>query len=401
MKKTIVLVMLLLNSIPLLSGCWNQKEMTDLAFVMALGIDKGENKRFNVSFQIVNPGNVSAGQNGGGQGLPIAVYKSSGDTLTEAARNATKKISRRLYYSHINVLVISEELAKEGVLNIIDACERDPGFRTTTEIIIAKDTSAEEIVSTLTILDKLPVLKITKELESTEAMLGENLKVNIDDFVSGMISKGKNPVVNGYKVMGKKSEAGKASNLMKSTTEAYLEADGLAIFNKGKLVGWINNDKARGVVWILGKMKSTDINLDWKGKKNALNVASLRTKTKVSVKFKNGVPVINVLVNEESWISEINTAINIDEPANIHQIEKKMEKNIKRQIIVSIKEAQSLKCDVFGFGEKVHIANPKYWKKVQNNWDEQFANTMVTVKVNSYNRRAGVRRSPFWDALKQ
>jgi spore germination protein KC len=91
--------------------------------------------------------------------------------------------------------------------------------------------------------------------------------VNVDDFVSSMISKGKNPVLNGYEVMGKQSEARKASNLTVSTTEAYLKADGLAIFNKGKLVGWITHDKARGVVWVLGKVKGTDINLDWKGKK--------------------------------------------------------------------------------------------------------------------------------------
>jgi spore germination protein KC len=401
MKKTIVLALLLLNFVPLLSGCWNQKELTDLAFIVAMGIDKGKNKNFDVSFQIVNPGNVSSGQNGGGQGLPIAVYKSSGDTLTEAARNATKKISRHLYYSHINLLVISEELAKEGVLNILDACERDPGFRTTTEVVIAKDTSAEEIISTLTILDKLPVLKITKELQSTEAMLGENLKVNIDDFVSGVISTGKNPVANGYSVMGKKSEAKKASNLMLSTTDAYLKADGLAIFNKGKLVGWMTHEKARGVVWILGKVKSTDINLDWKGKKNALNIVPIRSKTKVSAKIIKGMPVITVLIKEESWVSEANTAINIDDPTVIHQIEKKMEKTIKRQILASVKEAQSLKCDVFGFGEKVHIANPKYWKKAQNHWDDQFANTKVIVKVESYNRRSGVRRNPFWDAFKQ
>jgi spore germination protein KC len=127
----------------------------------------------------------------------------------------------------------------------------------------------------------------------------------------------------------------------------------------------------------------------------------IRSKTKVSAKIINGHPVFNVTIKEESWISEINTAINIDDPRVINQIQKKMEKTIKKQIIASIKEAQSLKCDVFGFGEKLHIANPKYWKKVQNNWDEHFANAKVIVEVKSYNRRSGVRRNPFWDALKQ
>lgn len=401
MKQTIVLVLLLLNLLPLLSGCWNQKELTDLAIVIAMGVDKGKDKRFDVTFQLVNPGNVSSGQNGGGQGLPIAVYKSSGDTLTEAARNATKKISRRLYYAHANLLVISEELAREGILNIIDALERDPEFRTTTEMIIAKDTTAEEVVTTLTILDKLPVTKITKELQNTEKMLGENIAVNIDDFVAGLISTGKNPIVSGYMVSGDKRKARKAENLTETTTMAYLEADGLALFKHGKLIGWMKNKKARGVVWVLNKIKSTDINIDWKGKKAALNITPIRSKTKTSVTFKNGKPAFQVLIKEESIISEANTALNLDSPDEIQKIEKKVGKEIEKQVLSSIKEAQRQKCDVFGFGEKVHLANPKLWNKMINNWDEQFANAEVSVTVKAYNRRAGVRRNPFWDAMNQ
>ncbi|WML44219.1 Ger(x)C family spore germination protein [Neobacillus sp. PS3-40] len=401
MKQTIVLVLLLLNSLPLLSGCWNQKELTDLAIVIAMGVDKGKDKRFDVTFQLVNPGNVSSGQNGGGQGLPIAVYKSSGDTLTEAARNATKKISRRLYYAHANLLVISEELAREGILNIIDALERDPEFRTTTEMIIAKDTTAEEVVTTLTILDKLPVTKITKELQNTEKMLGENIAVNIDDFVAGLISTGKNPIVSGYMVSGDKRKARKAENLTQTTTMAYLEADGLALFKHGKLIGWMKNKKARGVVWVLNKIKSTDINIDWKGNKAALNITPIRSKTKTSVTFKNGKPAFQVLIKEESIISEVNTALNLDSPDELQKIEKKVGREIKKQVLSSIKEAQRQKCDVFGFGEKVHLANHKLWNKMKNNWDELFASAEVSVKVKAYNRRAGVRRNPFWDAMNQ
>jgi spore germination protein KC len=400
MKQIIILILLFLQIIPLLSGCWNQKELNDLAFVMAMGIDKGEHQRFDVTVQLVNPGNVSTGQNGGGQGLPIAVYKASGDTLTEAARNATKKVSRRLYYAHTNIVVISEKLAREGIYNLIDAFEREPEFRTTTEIVIAKGSTAEDIVTTLTILDKLPTSKIKKEIQTTEQMLGENIKVNVDDLVSALVSTGRQPIISGYKVIGNKEEARKANNLTSTTTLAYLKADGLAIFNDGKLIGWIKNDKARGAVWLLNKVKSTDINLDWKGKKAALNLTPLRSKTKVSAKIKNGKPIIQVVLKEESIISEVNTSINLDNPSTIQEIEKIMGEKIEKEIMSSIKEAQRQKCDIFGFGEKVHLANPKLWKKIEKNWDEQFAHTKVTVQVYAFNRRAGVRRNPFLNLMK-
>ncbi|MDN3015281.1 Ger(x)C family spore germination protein [Paenibacillus sp. BSR1-1] len=399
MKRYLLLTIYVFFLLPSLTACWNQKELTDLAFVMAIGIDKGKNQKFDVSWQLVNPGNVSSGQTGGGQGLPIAVYKSSGDTITEAARRATKKISRRLYYAHTNLVVISEGVAKTDLLDIVDALDRDPEFRTTTEMVIARGTSAENLVSALTNLDKLPVSKITKEIKSTQNMLGENMSVNVDDFISGIISSGKEPILNGYLLMGKKEQAQKAENLQSTKSDAYLEANGLAIFKNGKLKGWIENNNARGAIWILNKVKSTDINVEWNGKKDAISMASIRTKTKVSVNFKNGKPVIHIRIEDEGWISEANTAIDLTNPKVIEKLDKLVEKEIKRQIVNAVKAAQKKKSDIFGFGERVHRADPKLWNKLKRNWNEQFARLEVNVEVDSYIRREGIRTIPFWSTM--
>jgi spore germination protein KC len=396
MKKIILILLIMSMLVPMLSACWNQKELTELAFVMAMGIDKGKHKKYDVSFELVNPGNVSAGQTGGGQGLPIAVYRSSGDTITEAARNATKKVSRRLYYAHTNLVAFSEEIAKDGLLDVLDALDRDPEFRTTTETVVTRGTTAENLVSTLTILDKLPVNKITKEIKATESMLGENMSVNVDDFLNGLLSYGKEPIVNGYKVSGKKSMASKAENLQRTTTEAFLEADGLAVFKKGKLTGWIDHQKARGVIWVLNKVKSTDIIVDWNGKKNAITMVPIRSKTKVSVHFKNGKPVINITIKDEGWISEVNTAIDLTNPKEIEKVDKLVEKEITRQILSSVRTAQKMKSDIFGFGENVHRTDPKYWNKIKGNWNQQFPDLEVNVVVDSYIRREGIRTNPFW-----
>lgn len=401
MKKCLIITLIVVLSLPVLSACWNQKELTDLAFVMALGIDKEEDDLYLVSFQLVNPGNVSAGQGGGGQGLPIAVYKSTGRTITEAARNATKKVSRRLYYAHTNLVVVSEEVARDRnlMLNLLDAFSRDPEFRTTTELVVARDSSAEEIVTTLTILDKLPVTKITKEINATEALKGENISVSIDDIIDGIVGSGKEPIANGYRLVGIKEEANKAANLQKTTTDAFLSADGLAVIKDGALIDWIEGNKARGVIWVLDKAKSTDIILKWKGKKNALSMVPIRSKTKVSTVIKNGKPVINIKIENEGWIDEANIAIDLMDPKIIAKIEKLTEKTIKKEVQTSVKEVQKLKCDIFGFGEGVHKANPDLWKKLKGNWNNYFADLEVNVKVDSYVRREGVRTNPFWSDI--
>lgn len=401
MKKLYNHLLIIVLVVPILGGCWNQKELTDLAFVMAMGVDKGEDKRYEVSFQLVNPGNVASGQNGGSQqGLPIAVYKASGNTVTEAARQATKTISRRLYYAHTNLLAVSEEVAKDGILDIIDGFDRDPEFRTTTEIVVTRNTTAEELVSSLTNLDKIPVNKITKELKSTEEMLGENMSLDIDNFIDSLTSNGKQPVLNGYSVVGDKRSSKRGDSLQKTETDSFLAADGLAVFRAGKLVGWISGEKARGVVWILNKVKSTAISISWNGKKNAIVMVPIRSKTKVGVSFKQGRPIINIKVEDEGWISEANTAVNLNDPLIMEKIDIAVEKEIKKQIMASVREAQKFKADIFGFGDLIHRQNPKLWDRIKSDWDEQFANLEVNVKVDSYARKEGIRTKPFWTEMK-
>jgi spore germination protein KC len=399
MMKKEMIIMILFSTL-VLSGCWNQKEMTDLAFVMAMGIDEGKDDyRYDVTFQIVIPGNVSSGQDGGSQGLPIVVIKGVGNTITEAAREATKTISRQLYYAHTNLLVINDQVAEEGVYNLLDGFERDPVFRTTTQVVVARKSKAEEVLTILTSLDKIPVEKITKTLKGTESMLGQNIEVSIDDFIDAIVSSGKEPVVSGFKVKGKPEKGSSASSLESTKPQASVVADGLAIFKEGKLTGWLDQEKARGAVWVMNKVKSTDVNIDWKGKEDAITIIPIRTKTGVTAEIKNGKPVIHVAIEEEGNLSEANTPLDVMDPKIIKKMEKKTAAKIKEQVETAIKAAQKEKSDIFGFGDKVHRADPKLWKRIKHQWDEEFASLQVEVKVNSYYRRSGVRTKPFWSDL--
>jgi spore germination protein KC len=398
MKKLSAIVLMLISVTVLLGGCWNQNELTDLAFVMAMGVDKGtQNEKYNVSFQVVVPANVASGQDGGGgQGPPVVVYQSSGNNLTEAARKATKQIPRMLYYAHTNILVISEEVARDGILDLLDSLDRDPVFRTTTLVIIAKGIKAGDLISILTNLDKLPVDRFTKTLQATENMLGENMKVNIDNILSSSASAGKEPVISGFILHGNSKKGTSLQNINNTRPPAMVTADGLAVFRDGKLVGWLNHDKVRGAIWVMNKMKGTNINFNWEGKKDAVSMTPFLSNTNISVSVKNGKPSINILVETIFKLSEINTVYDLTKPLNIQKLEKKTAAQIKKDIEESIRSVQKYKADIFGFGEKIHRTHPRLWKKLKGDWNNQFAKLNVNIKVNAYYREAGKRNNPFW-----
>ncbi|RCX18436.1 hypothetical protein DEU47_1151, partial [Bacillus sp. AG236] len=75
MKRKGAFLLLLMTMMVLLTSCWSKKELTDLAIVAAMGIDKTKDGRYHLTLQIINPGNVAGIQGGGGgtQSPPITI----------------------------------------------------------------------------------------------------------------------------------------------------------------------------------------------------------------------------------------------------------------------------------------------------------------------------------------
>ncbi|MGD6840836.1 Ger(x)C family spore germination protein, partial [Bacillus thuringiensis] len=87
MKHKLVFLIILVTMTVLLSGCWSKKELTDLAIVAAMGVDKTEDGKYAITLQIINPGNVAGGMRGGGGGTespPVTIYSATGNNLVEA-----------------------------------------------------------------------------------------------------------------------------------------------------------------------------------------------------------------------------------------------------------------------------------------------------------------------------
>ncbi|RPK14781.1 Ger(x)C family spore germination protein [Priestia endophytica] len=406
MKRKGAFFLLMMTVTVLLTSCWSKKELTDLAIVAAMGVDKTKDGRYNVTLQIINPGNVAGGMQGGGgdmQSPPITIYSAWGDNIVEASRRASSRISRRLYYAHTNLVVVGESLAREeGVEILMDAFDRDPQFRTTSSLVIANDSTASDLVKTLTPVDKIPANKVLKTLEFTERKWGENVKVSLQDVMKGLQSSGEETVVSGFRIVGNHKQARMLENLQESAPEATLRASGIAVLKQGKLVDWLYGKTARGTVWILDKIQGTNINIDWEEEKEAIAYQTVRQKTQVSAQVKNGHPHISVHVRVEGDIGEIKVPVDITNPKVITKIEQSLNKEIKKELKKAIEHAQKNKADIFGFGEVVHRSRPNEWKKMKSKWsDVYFPKLNVDITVDAYIRRSGLRNKSFLSGVKE
>lgn len=131
MKRKIIILLLLVIISMNLSSCYDSREIDDLAYVVGLGIDKGKSNILRLTLQIVVPSKSSSGEgeggDGGGENTVITVVEVP--TIYAGFNMLNAHVSKELNFSHVQIAVFSEELAREGIGKYIHALSRGREFR--------------------------------------------------------------------------------------------------------------------------------------------------------------------------------------------------------------------------------------------------------------------------------
>jgi spore germination protein KC len=385
--------------IPLLSGCWNRRELNELALVVGLSIDKSGDQ-YLISAQVVDPGEVSNSAIGGGGRAPVTTYDEKGKHIFEAVRRITTISPRKLYWSHLQMLVISEAVAKDGLNNILDFFTRDNEFRKDFYIVVSKDIKAKEILRNLTSIEKIPAHKMRSSLETSEKAWAPTVAIQLDELISSLTTEGVNPILTGISIRGKASKGESIDNVQKIDPFARLKYKNIAIFKRDKLIGWFNEKESKGYNYIRDNVHSTVGHLPCT-KKGQMIVEIIRSKTKVKGKVINGHPQINIQISAQANIGEVACHVDLTKPETITKLEENVEKVNIDIIKTSINKAKKFGVDIFGFGEVIHRADPKAWKKLKKNWDKEFVNLPVTIQSDINIKQTGAVNQSFLEQEKE
>ena len=132
MKKFIILIILIFG----VCGCWNYKELDDYSIINGIAIDKNEDN-YEVSVLISNA-SKSSGESPDASESKSVVYSGKGNSIFKALKDISLISPKELYLDHFSILILSEEIAKEGIYNIADFFLRYPNARKDFSIAIAK-----------------------------------------------------------------------------------------------------------------------------------------------------------------------------------------------------------------------------------------------------------------------
>lgn len=398
-KRKWLIVLILILTLFVAAGCWNRRELNDIAISVALGIDKHGDKIL-ISDQLVIPGAI-ASKTGGVSGTPVTLYKESGDGIQQAARRMTTKSARKIYVGHLQMLILSEEIAKEGIADILDHVTRDHEYRRDFYVVVAREMRAENALKILTPIDKIPATQLLSSLETSHKAWAGTGAVKIDQLTSDVISKGKEPVLTGITLQGNLEGGMKKEQTEKIENTAILQYKGLAVFKKDKLVGWLDEEEAKGYNYIRGDVKSTSLIIPCKEKENA-TIEILSANKEIKLKMEHGKPQIDLNIRLEGNVSDAQCSIDFSNPQSFLKLEKKTEKRLIEIIEKALNKAQKeYEADIFGFGEVINRKNPKYWEKVEKDWDKEFADLKVNVKATIKIRRVFKTQKSFRERMKE
>lgn len=347
------------------SGCWDYKEVNSLAVVAGLAVDKDmESNKYKIAVEIINLESSK-----GESKIKSEILHCEGPTIFESVRNLIKKTGRKLYWSHAKVVIFGEGLAREGIGPALDWIVRDAEVRADMYVIVSREKTAEEILEFKTSIEELVSFQIAMTMlrrKSTENYKEEDIWHILNDF----------------------SEKG-MSDVVPAVQRSIFENDaipvisGSGVFKKDKLVGWLEGEETKNVLYVRDEIKDGLLIIEnVEGTGNNVVFELEGNKTRVEVDYKNGKLIFSVDVKPQVVIAEINGSKDFISEKNRDKLARYADKIIEKRIKGTVEKVKNeYGSDTFKFGNLVERKMPDLWKDVSKNWENELKKAEVNVKV--------------------
>jgi spore germination protein KC len=381
-------VILLITCLGLLTGCWDRTELKELGIVLGIAIDKDpQTGDYILSSQMLRPSSLDA--QSPSSAPPFEKVVTTGKTIYEAIRRANLEFDRKAFFAHNKVILIHEDVAKEGMLPVLDSFKRGKQVRGFVYIGIAKGSQARKILeSGSSGIESQPAIHLKNMIENTNIQFSA-AKINLLNFYKETLSSGIDPVAGVFEF--------EENNVSKK----HVKLSGGAVFNKDKLVGFLNEKETRGYLLSKGKVKSGSLSVPSPIDEERYESVELKeASAKITSNIKGDKISFTISVTGEGIIVEEQATGTFNSQSeqleHMKKLEGKMKQLMEDEINMAIEKAQKqLKADIFGFGSTLNKENSKTWNKVKKDWNEQYPDVPYTVNVNFSINSTGLMQGLF------
>ena len=373
MKRIKFLILLL----PLLSGCYNYRELNELGITTAVSIDYKDNN-FYVIAEVINP--IKQQDASSSNNSPFVNYNSSSSSLQDAFRKVVLESPRQLYAAQLEIIVLSEEVVNNHLEEVLEYFARDPESRTEIKIIVAKTEDSTKAITLQTLLTSLSSSNIINSLDLQSKVLGMSYPVTLNELLNMYIDPYLEVVLPSMTLYGNYEIGDEKENITTSSPKAIVKIDGSTITKDNKILGYLDLEESKILNLINGKLKETIIKMNYYD--GYIIFEPNRIKVSRELDIKNNIIKINI--SGYSKNKEIQSNIDLKDPKEVEKLNKALNMELEKKItdtFNSIREKYGT--DVFGFQELYYRTNYKYFKENCTNWYENiYPKIKLEVKAN-------------------
>lgn len=356
------------------SSSYVSLSIDNLAFVVAVGIDVGDNQNLKVSFQFSD---ISSSNESGSSGKSNATtYSFESSSITGAINLVNSYVAKQINLSHCKIIVFSEELAANGIANEIYTLINNVQIRPSTNIVISKCDAKYYLENSIANLENL-ITKYYNFFPNSGNYTGYTYNATIGDFFQSITCKTCQPIG----ILG--STLDDDSNIDGDRDSKNI---GLAVFKDYKLVGELDSTETICFSILKNKISSFIITIpNPKSKENndflTINLFP-KSDSKYDSKIVNGTPYISIT---SSFVGRIYTMTpdsdytSPDTLKEISQLANKYLETIMKNYLY--KTSKEFKSDINGFGKSV-LSKFSTSQDFENyNWLDNYKNSFFNVKM--------------------
>lgn len=350
MKKILILIILAFTC----TGCYDYKEINDLAIISAIGVDY-DNDKYIITLELLND-QIDKDSS------KITSYTKvgSGDTLTSAIESAADKLAKQPLFNHIKLMVLSDTIVQNKFDNIIDLFLRNTYFRENFYVISSMNTKPDMLLNNTT--DENPVASnaITSLLENVSYSSNTNVLKKFDEIVEEVTTFGIDTCF---------------SNIDLKETEFII--NGMIIFKDYDYKETLNNDYVKLYNLLRNEFDRPTFTIKY----DNLDFTVAINNGKLDSSIENG--VINIKGNLMGRILDNDPNFNIRNKDNLEKLDNNFSELLNEQLQEFIKTIQESGSDILGITEK-------YYKKTRKKDKEYWQKLDIKSNINFYINKKGL-----------
>lgn len=369
---------LLLCTLMLLTGCWDQRETNELAIVSGLGVDY-VNGQYLVTVEIIQPQMIAnPGQSGAAQNGPHSILvHGHGRTFAEALQEVNHKTSRLLFWAAMREAVIGRAAAEHGIAPVLLAFGHGPGMRLTPRVLIAQQSASEVFDLHFASIENATGLFLRLQSEMNHRQDSSGWAPRAYDLVRWLSEKDRAIVL--LAVAARPHDR----------TAPYAMNENAVLIN-GRLTSFMPDHLARMVLWANGRMRLAVLPIPCPAAPE--HIGSLMITQSHATRR---------LLIDRSGLRSVQLAFTASGiqlhpacPPNTYQeFDAAASRAVASELTAAVIWSQSHDADVFGIGEALFRENPVLWQRAATDWPKVWRTVPVRVEVQVHAKTSGHLRA--------